>query len=392
MKKFVHPSPGLTRRAWIVLTGAALSACGGGGTGSAGSGGGSLVAMPGTGGTGSPLFSQGSITGFGSVIINGVKFDDTLAVVQLNGGPAMSTDLRLGMVADVHGEQGIDLTLGMAKSIEVWSIAQAVLTSVNGSSFMLAGMTIQTSADTVFDGITGAGQLAAGQPVAAWGLQVGASGAHWNATRVAVLGAHSVTVGTGLIAVANGQRSLNGVLLSGSSVRDLVVGNLVRVQGTLSVDGKSLAVDSVRLLVAGIPSTAEGNVEVEGYVTAVASGTAFTLGSIPVDATGAALSPAGLSVASGQRLEVKGAWVGGVLKATQVEMEDAQALQAAQIDGTITEYTSSANFVMRGQRCDASSATLSHGTLANLRVGVKLSVKGLIEGNVLKVATLEFDN
>ena len=82
-------SPDISRRGLLVLAASALGGCGGGGSGG-------VAGLPGTGGTG--IYAQGSISGFGSVIENSVKFDDTLAQVQIDGATATSVDLRLGMV------------------------------------------------------------------------------------------------------------------------------------------------------------------------------------------------------------------------------------------------------------------------------------------------------
>ena len=94
----------LTRRHWLALAASAVSGCGGGGDSTTAS------LLPGTGGTG-VIYSQGSISGFGSVIVNGIKFDDTVATVQIDGIPLRSADLRLGMVAGVQGERGADPAL-----------------------------------------------------------------------------------------------------------------------------------------------------------------------------------------------------------------------------------------------------------------------------------------
>jgi hypothetical protein len=79
-------SAGFTRREGLLaLIGgvAALSGCGGGG-GDVGVGTGTGVASVGSGGTGS--FSSGAITGFGSIIVNGVRFDDSQARVTDDDG------------------------------------------------------------------------------------------------------------------------------------------------------------------------------------------------------------------------------------------------------------------------------------------------------------------
>jgi hypothetical protein len=97
---------------------AALVACGGGDSGT--------VALPGTGGTGTPLlpgtggtgiFALGPITGFGSVWVNGVRYDDSTASVLLDGVAASSAELRVGMVAGLQGTRDAATLLGTARQV-----------------------------------------------------------------------------------------------------------------------------------------------------------------------------------------------------------------------------------------------------------------------------------
>lgn len=390
MSQRQHLNLSLTRRHWLLLAASgassALTGCGGGSIG------GGTAGLPGTGGTGTyALFSQGSISGFGSVIVNGIKFDDGLASVQMDGVATTSADLRLGMVAAVQGERGADITLGTASRIEVWSVAQGLVSQPGSSEFTVVGVTVQTDSATVFDGVSSAAQLAPGQRVAVWGLQAGADGRRWKATRVAVASATDV-VSTGLISAAGSQPYLNGMLLTGSSVGSLVVGQLVRVQGILSATGSSLAVASIKVQGLDASALPTGEIEIEGLVTAIASATRFTLGSVEIDASTTTYSPLGAQVTLGARIEVYGTWQAGGLKATKVELEDEQTLHEVEIDARIEQFTSQADFVVRGQRCDATHATFSHGKASDLKVGVKVKVKGAKSGaDVLMVVELEFD-
>jgi hypothetical protein len=377
----------LTRRSWMVLAAAAATGCGGGS-------GVSTANSPGTGGTG--IYAQGSISGFGSVIINGIKFDDTAATVQLDGLAATSSQLRLGMVASIEGERNAaDVTLGTASSIEVWSIAQGLISQVaaGATEFTVARMTVQTDSATVLEGISPAAPLSVGMRVIVWGLQAGADGSHWRATRVAAVPATGTTVvSTGLINVVSAQRYLNGLLLTGSTAGNLTAGALVRVQGTLSLDGLSIAVTSARLMSPGSATQPQGVVEIEGLVTTVLSGSRFMLGNIEVDASSASFSRPFAQITVGARIEVNGTWQGLVLKAANVEFEDALTLLEVEMEAPIEQYTSLANFMVRGQRCDATGATISHGTSSDLRVGVKIKLKGTMAGDVLRVTELELDN
>lgn len=386
-KNFNGQHSQLTRRSWMVLATASLTGCGGGSDTTAG--------VPGTGGTGqyATLYSQGSITGFGSVIVNGVQFDDALAIVQMNGVAATSADLRLGMVVAVQGQRGVDTTAGTASHIDVWSIAQGLVRqafSADSNQFSVAGMTVQVDSATVFDGMSSAAQLTMGLRVAVWGLQTSAGGTHWKATRVAVVSVTTM-VSTGLVRVSGPLHDINGLAITGPFAGSLMDGQLVRVQGIESVDGRSVALESIKLLGAsGAGIQLKGEIEIEGFVTSTPSASGFMLGSIEVDTRNAIYSPLGTSITQGARVEVYGTWQAGVLKASKVELEDEKTLHAVEIDARIEQFTSLANFVVRGQRCDASSARLSHITLAELRVGVRVKVKGAkAGGDVLIVIELE---
>jgi hypothetical protein len=370
----------ITRRTWLALAASALAGCGGGGGG--------VAQLPGTGGTG--VFAQGAIAGFGSVIVNGIKFDDVAAVVQIDGVAANSIDLRLGMVASVQGQRSADTTLGTASRIEVWSIAQGPVTQVQAGQFVVAGMAIQTNSATLYEGISSASALAPGQPVTVWGLQAGADGSRWVATRVTVLpNAVPKVVSTGLVTVTGAQRSLNGLTVSGSLAASMTAGQLVRVLGVLS--GANLQVEEYKVL--GLPSDTlpQQDVEMEGVVTQVLSTTRFMLGNVEVDSSAVSTS-ATTPVTAGLRIEVQGTVQGQLLKATALVFESELKLDGAEIEGLIEQFTSLASFVVRGQRCDATGAAVSKGKAGDLKVGIKVKVDGTKAGDVLLVTSLEIDD
>jgi hypothetical protein len=371
----------ITRRNWVVLAVSALAGCGGGGGVTAG--------MPGTGGTG--IYAVGAIQGFGSVIVNSIKFDDMNATVSMDGVPASSADLRLGMVAGVDGARGADATLGTANTIEVWTIAQGVVSQVGSGQFDISGMTVKTDSATVLDGISSLSSLFPGMRVAVWGLQAASDGRTWTATRLSIVTATSV-VSSGVVTVTGSQRYLNGLLLTGSAAAALTAGQLVRVQGILSLAGNSLQVSSVTALYASNLQAREGDGEIEGLVTAILSATRFTLGTIEVDASSASFSPSTITLTTGMRVEVEGAWQAGVLKAVNVEYNDEQVLLEVEIDAPIEQFTSIADFVVRGQRCNASAVTrIGNGTVSDLKVGTRVHLKGSKAGDVLIVTELEID-
>jgi hypothetical protein len=372
--------PEISRRCWLALAASSLAGCGGGGGGSG------VAGLPGTGGTG--IYAQGSISGFGSVIVNSVKYDDTLAQVQIDGATASAADLRLGMVAEVQGQRSADPALGTASSIVVWSIAQGRITQVQSGQFTLMGMTIQTDSGTVFDGLASASALAVGQRVSVWGLEYGIDGVRWTATRVAITPDTTVSVVSGLVKVVGTQRSVNGNTLSGNGVSALSVGQWIRAQGALS--GSTLQTSSLQLPGVSTGAVPTGDGEIEGVVTLVLSKTRFFLGTVEIDASSTAVSSALPLVATGSRLEVNGTWQGRVLKATAMSAEDDTSIQSVEIEATIQTYVSLANFTVRGQVCNASATpNLSSSTRAKLKVGTKVKLEGTKSGDVVLVTKLE---
>jgi hypothetical protein len=374
------PDVSVSRRHWIALAVASLAGCGGGDS--------TVAGDPGTGGTG--IYSSGKIAGFGSVIVNGIRFDDSSAAIWLDGDrlPDSST-LRLGMVAGVAGMRNSDQVSGTANSIRIWSVAQGCVTTVTplaggGVSFALMGMTIDAGPSAVFgDGLVAAG-ITSGMRLKVWGLQADATGRQWAATRVEPDQAGS-SVTTGLVVLMGAQRYVNGIKLLGRRADALLKGQLVRARGVLDVVAMALQVDQVEDVGVRPDPGSDVEVEVEGVVTALLPNGHFMLGSVEVDGSG--LAPAQVQV--GARLEVHGVWKGQVLVARKVEQEDGATHSSAEIEGLIEAFTSVADFVVRGQRCDASAARIEGGRVEDLKVGLKVHVKGSVDGDVLKVTSLE---
>ena len=335
MKKDLTPEASVSRRHWIALAVAALAGCGGSGSDSSGdaSAGGSwgdstasgasgqstgaeqtaAAGAPGTGGTG--ISVQGPISGFGSVVINGVHYDESGARITLDGAGAGSSALRLGMVADIEGTRAADGLTGVAQSIDIWSIAQGVVSSVGAGSFTVMGMNITLKSSTFVEGVG----PAVGQTVVVWGLQADAGGSQWVATRVDA-GSGSRSVVTGTVVGSGDSRSINGVRLTGDKAKGLGAGVLYRVEGEWESDGNKLKVTSARRADVRGNTDSGKVVEIEGVVTAVLSGTFFTLGAVRVDASAVMGGAAALRV--GQDIEVYGRWQGSTLVATKLEEED----------------------------------------------------------------------
>ena len=131
------------------------------------SGGGTDLAQGGIGGTG---FTEGPISGFGSIFVNGIQYDTNQAEILINGEAAADDALRLGMVVAVDGEH--DGVVGSAERIEFQEDLRGPVTGVDNSLGLLwvLGQTVSVDTLTVFEGVDALAQLRSGDVVQISGL------------------------------------------------------------------------------------------------------------------------------------------------------------------------------------------------------------------------------
>ena len=357
-----------------------------------GCGGGSVVAsLPGTGGTG--YTSVGTITGFGSVKVNGVFFADTTASVTIDGQSQSAAALGLGMLVTVQGQLGTVAATGTASSFDSWSQAQGSVSHVTTNGFQVAGMSVASNSGTVYLGMTSSAGLQSGMTVRVWALPTNVGLTQWQATRVEVLSAVPANVvSTGV--VGSGGTQLNGLTLQGA-LTPLTAGQAMRVSG--SPAGSVLTLVSAQPLptVAISASSIDGDGDVEGVVTQVTASTHFLLGTLPVDASAATLvGGTSASITTGAQLAVRGSMVSGVLQASQVQVESETDIDTVQLKGSISGFVSLANFSVRGQVCDASGLTqlTGGGGLSALGNGVSVQLQGVKQGDVVRVTSISLSN
>ncbi len=371
--------------------------------------GGDLLAGVGSGGTGgsslADAFSLGAIRGFGSVIVNGVRFDDSKAVVTSDDGTTLTRDaLRLSMVVEVRG--GVDGagTAGVADQIRVVSEARGVVQGVSptAGSFTVLGVAVRVSQATVFDGVGSLAGMAAGQTVEVYGFYDRSSRA-LAATRVEVrTDAISRFKSHGQVgAIDSRSRSfLFGSLVVDFSAAALVgmgagptPGMAVRVSGVRAPGGDGLwRVDRVEAVQPPDYGSA-GTVKIEGRVNDFGSSAGFSLAGVRTDAS-AALYPNGSAAALGEgaRVVMEGRIEGGIFKVARVEY-DRSEIEAPEFEvrGLVDRVSGSTTFSVRNTVVDASVAVFDKGSLTDLRVGRQVEVHGNVVGGVLRASRLKFD-
>ncbi len=284
--------------------------------------------------------SVGTITGFGSVIVNGTRFDDRNAMVTINERTATSAQLRVGMVVAVEGRVGdcpnADAALceGVASRIRFRYDLEGPVTAVNRltNTLQVMGRDVEVDDATVFDGTVAAdlGGIAVGDTVAVSGLT------ERERIRARLLQRTGPFV--------NGTTP---IMLHGR------VANANAVQGTCTVDGVPVRFHSVP----------------------------------------AAELPAG-SIADGQYVEVQARTFGsGLMTADRIQLRDRIGYPDAsrvEIEGLVSGFVSAARFVVDGQLVDASAAVFRNGGATNLGDGVPVEVEGTMSGGVLLASKLIF--
>jgi hypothetical protein len=102
------------------------------------------------------VVTVGPITGFGSVISNGIVFDTDAATVLVDGEPGTLGDLQVGMIVSIRGE--IDNSAGTAQASEIrFGVdLEGPISSVNlaNGSFVALGRMVLVDELTVIDNAT----------------------------------------------------------------------------------------------------------------------------------------------------------------------------------------------------------------------------------------------
>lgn len=368
---------------------ALLVACGGGGDAAPESAGGG-------GATALSSFTSGAISGFGSVIVNGVRFDDSSAsVVDDNGNRLSHDDLKLGAHVEVEASS-IDRSAGTGTA-SLFRISSGLLgpvgsVDVAGGTLTVLGQAVRVSTTTVYDsGLSGGlAAVASGDVLEVHGRYDSASAA-WQATRlerktsvsayrlrgsVAALdsSAKTFSIGSAVVNYASAA-SVTSSLANGVQVR-------VALQTTAS-GGQWIA---TRVDAGGRQASDASEAEVKGLITSWTSATQFSVDGLVVDASAASFPEGQSGVVLGAFVEVEGRISGGVLVATKVHLEDRHAEgqgEDFELHGTLSALdTTAKTFLLRGQ-------TVSYGAVTDWR---KLTEAELVNGLKIEVkASLSSD-
>ena len=298
---------------------------------------------------GSGFTSSGSITGFGSVFVNGVEFETSNTIFDIDdSGSGSESDLAIGMIVTVNGTVNDDGVTGNATSISFDDQLQGPVSGITAviadpdeenRSFTILGTTVRINLiNTVFD-VSG---------------------------------------------------TIPGTSFDFASIKD---GNNVEVSGFFNTAGELVAT-RVELKATTFNTTdiVELKGAVSGFTAVSAPFTLAGLSGITIDASAATIDDLPNGLADGISVEVKGTCSDlacSTINATRVEgqngFDDADKIS---VEGLITDFVDSSNFKVNGISVNASSATLSPATMV-LRDGARVEVEGPISNNVIQALKVE---
>ncbi len=357
-----------------------LAACGGG------------VETGGTGATGG-AYVEGPITGFGSIIVGGVRFDDSSARVEDADGSSRSRDdLRLGMRVEVDSgaiaDDGSGGRVATATRVRFASdlIGPVTVADPQGLQIGVIGQAVRVTAATAVDGVPGgAGALAVGDIVEVNGfIEPGMPIDRYVATRIERRGAAPATFRVrGLV---------RELVLSPPSLRigaqqfdlaatgvpsGLVDGQFVLMTVTIAQVGGRWPVTAISADTRRVADRDEA--EVEGLITSLTSATRFAVNGTAIDASAATVSG---SVALGARVKVRGRSVGGEVIASSVAVrsDDDVAGDGIDLRDVVAGLDKTAQtFTVKGVAVSYDANTrFDKGSAAELDNGDRVRVRGTL--------------
>ena len=299
------------------------------------SGGGIHDALAGIHAGGAPATSKGTVSQFGSIYVNGVRYVTDQAVFLIDGELGYETDLHVGQVVTVFGSIDAGGTTGIADLVIYEDAVEGPVTGVDPllNQFTVLGQTVVVSDDT------------------------------------------SYSIGENV-----------------DSLSDLRDDDVVEVSGHVNAEGVIVATHIGS-------AAANDGFDVTGTVISVSSDSyRLTIGGLTVDFSAANVYglPGGIPEV-GQQIEVTGSYASGEFVATTVS-DAPQAISAfagdeVEIEGLVTDYVSPWNFEVDGVPVAISWGTrFEGGWLFHIRPNAKLEVEGYMASDGRLIAdTVEFE-
>ena len=401
-----------------------------------------LLAVPiasgvGTGGTGlRASYIHAAIAPAPGVVVNGVNFDPSQAMITINGQDQRTPDeLRPGMVAGIDGVRG--LRFAGRRRVDHPGPARRNGTGAAGRLGRHRHPRRRDPGGAArrrrVDGCTLA-DIGYGTTIDVYGYSDGVSGS-MNATRIECTGASNSTELHGVAsAVTLTTMVVHGVTIDITNATFVgftapTAGDLVSVVGVMI--GQEIFATTVTNDADDSGSSNGEDAEVEDAIGAVISPSVFVVDQFEIDAThatfsgGTAVEPRrrarrprhrngrqrhpDRAVGRVRRQRIRGRrwqrqWqrrsgrtgragtgtdTGGSDSGTGSGGSGGGTTYMGSVSGTISTFTSTASFVVRGMTIDASTATIVNGAATDLSVGAYVYVVGPCNGKSMKAAKIK---
>jgi hypothetical protein len=363
----------------------------------------------GSGGTGAPIgLAVGTVNGFGSVIVDGVSYDDTQAPVVTQVAPGLDAPagVRLGDRTDVTFGQA-----GVATQIRVDSALLGSVSSVNAAGLVALGQTVSVNTDPANGPITQMGggfnslaDVQVGDWVDVRGFLVTQGNSTvLQATRLDLASAPTWLRVTGVVTQAGGSSTFAigslavdahqaTVLPAGASIavgRSVVV---LAAPASLSLDAMgnpSITAAEVRVL---DDNAAQSDIWLSGRASSVDAGHAtLLLGTQLVRWANAAVSPSAGALVEGAYVQVHGTVAAdGAIDATSIMVRGPALSDDSALTGNITAFDpATQTFMVRDTHVDASTATLQGCPAGGLANGLFVQVQGQINATGVVASSVQ---
>ena len=287
----------------------------------------------------------GPITGFGSVIVNGVRYDTANATFTKNGVDVSQNELSVGQFVVVTGTIDDDNSNAVATTVDYESILEGPIGSITPNGFVALGQTVLVGPETSIDDSC-PDPLAIDVLVEVSGsvLENGDIDASRFECKAVLLEMEVKGKVSGVTATTFQINALT-VDYSGITPRNfpgdaISNGDPVEVKGTNLDPGPPLTLTATDVEFKGprFGDNEGDHIEVEGFITDFVSATDFAVSGVPVTTDGNTMyEPAGFSVTDlgpNLKVEVEGEFnSAGLLLATKIDFKQAKNIRVTgQVD------------------------------------------------------------
>lgn len=370
---------------------------------------GTVTASGGIGGTG--IVSQGPITAFGSVWVNGAEFDTRNAVIEVDGeekgvgDDAATENLDVGRIVTVLGTGTEDENNAVASRVIYSKNVEGPVERIDDidsavREIRVLGQTVIVNAvtaykDTRFDAIAEGDMLeVSGFPDDMgdiWATFIQKTGKFSPGMDVEVAGHIKNLDDTRRIFEINGLRvdyssADAGELPGGTPIEGL----WVEVEGTLAMAGAEVLAS---IIAPGDSLDAENadGIEVTGFVADIVSASKFTLGNrtVQFDEETEFVDGEPGDVQLGVKLEAEGQLVDGILYAWEIEFWKPDQIE---LEGPVTGVVSESEFAIGDQAVRTTEETVYEGgDPEEIEIGVNVEIKGRLIGGLLYADKVSFE-